>query len=160
MKLTQSVIVEAPATFCFDCLTRIEDAPKYMSIVKSIKMQTPGEVRLGTRWRETLEIFGKRVNLEASIVRFDRPQGYRLETAHRGLRMGMAFDLKAVSPRQTAVDLHLDAAAETMLGKIALAGAAPFATRIRSVANWELNTVKLAIEEEHKALEGAKRGVG
>lgn len=153
MQLTQNVIVEAPAAFCFDCLARIEDAPKYMPFVKSIKLLTPGEVKLGTRWRETLELFGKRVTLEAAITRFDRPKGYRLETKHRGLLMNMAFDLKPLDSQRTSVDLLLGAESGGLAGKLALAAAAPFKTRIKSVAAWELNTLKLAIEDEYAALE-------
>ncbi|WP_018633555.1 SRPBCC family protein [Neomegalonema perideroedes] len=152
MKLSHSVVVEAPAAFCFDCLARIEDAPRYMSILKSLRMLTPGGAVVGARWRETLEIYGRRINLEATMVEVERPKGYKFKTAYRGVQMGLAFDLTSKGPQKTAVDLHLEGVGSTLVGKLALASAKPFIERIRATARQEMDGLKLAIENEYNGL--------
>ncbi|MDD2869886.1 SRPBCC family protein [Neomegalonema sp.] len=152
MKLSQSLVVEAPAAFCFECLARIEDAPKHMSILKSLRMLTPGGPKVGARWRETVEVFGRRINLEATMVEMDPPRGYRFETNHRGVRMSMGFELTPKGDRQTLVDLKLEGVGSTLVGKLALASATPFLGRVRATAAQELNGLKLAIENEYRSV--------
>lgn len=150
MKVTQSVVLEAPIGFCFDSLMRIEDAPKYLSIVRSLKMLTPAPIRVGSRWRENLIVFGRTLKLEATMTAVSPPNGYSFETTYRGVRMTMTFALEAQSPTRTKADLLLEGVATNMVGRLMLTAAAPFRSHIQAQATRELALLKREIEREHR----------
>ena len=153
MKLSHEALVEAPASFCFDCLARLEDAPKYLSMVKELKMLTPDGLHPGARWRQTLESFGRRLKLEAQAMEVTPPRGYSFQTSHRGVVMTMGFRLTPKGPGQPLISLDLEGKGSTMVGKIALASSAAFLKpKIDSLALKELRGLKAAIEREARLM--------
>ena len=62
-----------PVVYVFRQFTDVEHSPAAVSAIKKIEMLTPGGMRLGVRWRETRQVFGRLddANADGALVSGD-----------------------------------------------------------------------------------------
>ncbi|MFD0265619.1 SRPBCC family protein [Streptomyces sp. NPDC127106] len=108
------VVVEremaAPVERVWRALTDLESMPDVVSGVDAVEVLTPGPFRVGTRWRETRRMFGKRATEEMYVTVCDAPERYVAEADNAGMHYVSEFRLTERSPSRTAVTMTFSAA--------------------------------------------------
>ncbi|TWU00593.1 Polyketide cyclase / dehydrase and lipid transport [Botrimarina colliarenosi] len=84
--LTVTESIDAPPERVFALATDFAGAPERVRGVKRLELLTDGPIGVGTRWRETRQIFGKESTEELEITRFDPPRSYTAECETCGCR--------------------------------------------------------------------------
>jgi hypothetical protein len=78
-----------------------------VSGIKEIEMLTPGDFGLGTRWRETREVLGRRDSAEMEVTSFERNRTYTITHHKFGTRIDAVFGFEATD-RGTKVTIEFD----------------------------------------------------
>ena len=77
-----SVIVHAPAERVWQVLADVPGQPRWMRDMKAVRLDTPGEVGVGTRAEGDIRIFGLQVLDPITITAFDPPRRFAIR--HEG----------------------------------------------------------------------------
>jgi len=83
--------IAAPVEDVFALFTDIEHGSAHVTGIKSVKMMTFGEFRLGTKWGETREVLGRLDDAEMEITAFERNRSYTITHHKAGVRVDTAF---------------------------------------------------------------------
>ena len=86
-----SADISAPIRCVFDLFTDIERAEERVSGIKRIETLTTGSFGLGTRWRETREVFGRLDTAEMEVTAFERYRTYTLSHYKGGVGVEIVF---------------------------------------------------------------------
>jgi uncharacterized membrane protein len=88
------VIIHAPVDKVFAISADIPNAPRHIPSIKRIDMLTEGEVRAGTKWKETRLSGKKEAVVELQITQFDAPEAYTVAAEAMGskYRTVLAFE--------------------------------------------------------------------
>jgi hypothetical protein len=70
------VVIEAPIGRVWDELVDIERQPRWITDMKSVRVLTPGPIRVGTRADASVRILGIRVPDPAEVVVFEPPRRF------------------------------------------------------------------------------------
>lgn len=84
MKLSVSESIRAPIGEVFAALTDLESYADRIPAIQKVEVLTDGEVRVGTRFRETRVMFGKQASETMEFTELDPPRGYLLEAHSHG----------------------------------------------------------------------------
>lgn len=76
---TMSEHVTAPPEVVFEVASNFEQAAETIQGIESLEILTEGPIGVGTRFRETRVMFGKRATEELEITAFDPPHSYVVE---------------------------------------------------------------------------------
>ncbi len=83
IKLTREI--NAPPDRVWDVLTDLERAPEVISGIQKIeRLEGGGELRVGTRWRETRTMFGREATEEMEVTGLDEGRSYTVEADGQG----------------------------------------------------------------------------
>jgi uncharacterized membrane protein len=80
------VVVDAPIDRAWAVLADVEGQPRWMHDLKSVRIDTPGPIRAGTRATGRVRILGVTVEDPVEITEFEPPT--RFAIAHEGLFTG------------------------------------------------------------------------
>jgi uncharacterized protein YndB with AHSA1/START domain len=80
------VVIDAPIERVWDVLADIERQPEWMDEMKSVRMDTPPPVGVGSRGEATVRILGISVTDPVTITEFEPP--HRFGVRHEGLFTG------------------------------------------------------------------------
>ncbi|MFD7627897.1 SRPBCC family protein [Streptomyces sp. NPDC059851] len=94
----------------WQALTDLESMPDVVSGVDAVEVLTPGPFRVGTRWRETRRMFGKKATEEMYVTACVAPERYVAEADGSGVHYVSEFRLTERSPGRTAVRMTFSAA--------------------------------------------------
>lgn len=84
--------IAAPVERVFSLFIDIEHAAKHVAGIRSVKKRTPAQpFGLGTRWRETREVFGAPDSAEMEVTAFERNHGYTITHHKGGVRIEAVF---------------------------------------------------------------------
>lgn len=72
-----SKVVHAPIDRVFEIITDLEGSAETIRGIEEAEVLTDGPIGVGTRWRETRVMFGKRATEEMEITAFEPPNGGR-----------------------------------------------------------------------------------
>jgi uncharacterized protein YndB with AHSA1/START domain len=89
-----SAVIEAPTRRVFDLFTDLERATEHVSGIKQVERLTPGPFGLGTRWRETREVFGHLDTQEMEVIAFERDRAYTLSHHKARVRVEIVFSFE------------------------------------------------------------------
>jgi uncharacterized protein YndB with AHSA1/START domain len=101
-----STNIAAPVETVFAMFTDIEHGPGRVSGIKAVQMETFGDFRLGTKWRETREVLGRTDDAEMEITAFDRNRAYTITHHKAGVRVDTEFTFEPVATRGTRVSIE------------------------------------------------------
>lgn len=79
-----STHIAAPPDRVFGIITDLEGAAERMRGIKSLEVLTEGAFGVGTRFRETREIFGKEATEEMEVTEVTPGEGYRVRAESHG----------------------------------------------------------------------------
>lgn len=77
-KISVSRFVAAPPKRVFEIASDFEHAAERITAIKRLELLNGGEIRKGTRFRETRVMFGKEATEEMEITGFDPPNSYQV----------------------------------------------------------------------------------
>lgn len=83
--------IGAPVEAVFARFTDIQHGAEHVGGIKNIKVLTPGEFALGTRWNETREVFGRQDDAEMEVTAFEKNRAYTITHHKAGVRIDTAF---------------------------------------------------------------------
>ena len=73
MRIAIQAEIDAPPDVAFALVADIPAWPRVISGVQSVEMVTPGAVAVGTRFRETREMFGRQATEEMTVAEIEAP---------------------------------------------------------------------------------------
>ena len=146
--ITVSSQVAAPVERVFQLYTDIEHGTAHVTGIKAIQMLTPGGFKLGTRWRETRQVFGGVTDsAEMEVTSFERHKTYTITHHKAGVRIDTVFWFEPTGDGGTkvSVEFELDTAGlpPGLLAPLnwAVAG------KVRDVMSHDLSDLKASIEQ-------------
>jgi uncharacterized protein YndB with AHSA1/START domain len=90
-RITISDYIAAPVDQVFRLFTDVASGAGRISGIKHIEMLTPGPIRLGSRWRETRDVFGVDDSAEMEITSYERNRTYTITHQKAGVQISTAF---------------------------------------------------------------------
>ena len=106
-----STWINAPVKRVFEMFTDVEHAAEHVSGIVNIEMLTIGPFGLGTRWRETRQIFGRLDGANMEVTAFERYWTYTISHHKGGVRIDTVFTFApAGAGTQVTIELALDGA--------------------------------------------------
>lgn len=76
------IVIDAPIDRVWDVLADVEDQPRWMTDMKTVRMLTPGQARVGTRAEAEIRILGIKVRDPITITAFEPPRRFAIR--HEG----------------------------------------------------------------------------
>ena len=76
------VVIDAPIDRVWAVLADIEGQPRWMHEMKSVRVLTPGPVRVGTRGEATVRVFGMATTDPVTVTEFEPPTRFAID--HEG----------------------------------------------------------------------------
>jgi hypothetical protein len=110
--------IAAPAEAVFDRAADFEDSARTVEAIKRVEMLTEGDVGVGTRFRETREMFGREATEELEVVEFERPRRYVLGAENHGARYLSEMVFEPLPEGGTRVRMTFEARPVTFLARI------------------------------------------
>jgi uncharacterized protein YndB with AHSA1/START domain len=107
-RMTRTLTIAAPIERVFDVLSAPEQTPMWLVGVRSVKLLTPGEIRVGSETLSQVDALGRTWEARGRCVILEPPSRIVIET-----RMGPGFKsrsdsrLRATSGSETILDAEL-----------------------------------------------------
>jgi carbon monoxide dehydrogenase subunit G len=107
--VTVSSQIAAPLEQVFGLFTDVEHGAAHVSGIQKIEMLTPGKIGLGTRWRETREVFGVSDSAEMEVTSFERNRTYTITHHKAGARIDTMFWFElSENGTQVSIEFEID----------------------------------------------------
>ncbi|MCP3738326.1 SRPBCC family protein [Rossellomorea sp. BNER] len=106
-ELQDSVVIQKPVNVVFQYASDLKNSPKIMENVVAVEKLTIGETKVGTQYKETREIRGKKAEAVIKFIEFTPNQSYAVESEHNGLRVVYTYQFKE-NGENTFVDFKGD----------------------------------------------------
>lgn len=113
--------VDAPAAAVWELITDLDGSPQRLSGVESVERLSGPEFGVGTRWRETRVMFGRRASEEMEVTAIEPPNAYTVAAASHGMSYVSAWSVAAVDEGESLLTMRFDADPETAVAKVAAA---------------------------------------
>jgi uncharacterized protein YndB with AHSA1/START domain len=130
----------------FGLFTDVEHAPEHVSSIRSVAMLTRRRpFALGTRWRETREVFGGLDSAEMEVTAFERNRAYTITHYKAGVRIETVF---VFEPHAEGTNVSIEFTVQTAglpTGFLTPLNWA-IAGKVRHVLNRDLSDLKQAAE--------------
>jgi hypothetical protein len=97
MRIEASIDIAAPPTAVFAHVADIMNWPKNIDAIEHIEVLTAGPIGMGTRFRETRLMHGRKVRTELAIDAFDPPLRMRMVAQVHGSRYVMTHSVAALA---------------------------------------------------------------
>jgi uncharacterized protein YndB with AHSA1/START domain len=107
-RISRTVTVRAPIQRVFAVLASPEQTPQWLVGVRSVKMLTPGEIRVGSETLSRVDALGRSWEARGRCIALDPPNHILIET-HMGPGFKSRSDsrLRAQSDTETLLDAEL-----------------------------------------------------
>lgn len=136
--LNVSQVVAAPPDVVFRAATDFAGAPGRIRAIKRVKVLTEGPVRVGTRFEETREMFGREATETMEVTSLDPPRSYVLGAESHGCRYRSELRFE---PEGSGTRVTMSFAAEplTFFSKVMGVLMAPMAKKIAQECGRDLD---------------------
>ncbi|WP_236241297.1 SRPBCC family protein [Streptomyces sp. CC228A] len=124
----QTVVVErriaASQDRVWEAVTDLPDMPRLLTGVVGVEVLTEGPFGVGTRWRETRRMLGKKATEEITVTESEPPERYVTVAASHGMHYTSEIRLSPAGPRSTTLRMAFSARAASgrplgLLGRLA-----------------------------------------
>ena len=85
--LHDSVTISKPLETVFSYTSDLSNSTHIMSNVTNIEKMTDGPIQVGTKFKETREIRGRKASAIIEIVEWDKPSSYAVKSESNGLKV-------------------------------------------------------------------------
>ncbi len=145
-KVSISRFIAAPPKRVFEIAADFEHAPKRITAIKNVEMLTGGEVKKGTRFRETRTMFGRETTEELEVTAYDPPRSYQVGCNSCGCWMETRFRFE---PDGTGTNLVMDLAWKplTLFAKLMSPLSVIMLKKCVAAFNQDIDELKYAAEQ-------------
>ena len=151
MSTVLSKDVRYPVVYVFRKFLDLEHAADDVQAIKGIELLTPGDVRVGTRWRETRETMGRKDNAELELTAFERNRMYRTTRRQAGVSIDTIFSFQPIHGG-TRVTVKFDFGENGVSPDVVSPLDSAVATSLAQVLDQDLSDLKHVIEHGRTAL--------
>ncbi len=117
MKIQAECKIPASKSKCFEAFSDLNNLSDKVTAITQIELLTPGEIGVGTKFKETRVMFGKESSEVMDITLFE-PDSHIREEAHSS-DIHYISDWKFTeSDGQTTVSITFNVQAQTIIGKL------------------------------------------
>jgi carbon monoxide dehydrogenase subunit G len=102
IEINGEIVVEKPVEVVFAFVSDPANTPRYQPDIVSSRVETPGPVRRGTRFSETMKMGPWKVDSSCEVVEHERPDRVTFEGTGRTLRYRCQFTFEPV-PQGTRI---------------------------------------------------------
>ena len=103
-----TVEIARPPAEVFPWLLEADKVPRWTSALESYKPVTAGPPAVGSRFRQALDVKGRRITVELEITRLDPPRGAESRFSEHGFNVVTTYALAEV-PAGTRLTQRIDA---------------------------------------------------
>ncbi len=137
--------IGAPVDVVFRRFTDIEGGPAHVSGIKDIQVLTPGGFSLGTRWRETRDVLGRRGDAEMEVTSFEKNRMYTITHHKASVRIDTTFTFDPI-PTGTRVTIAFGLNNQGLPPGLLAPLEWAIAGRVRDVLSNDLADLKASVE--------------
>jgi len=102
IEINEEIVVERPAEVVFAFVSDPANTPRYQPDIVSSRIETPGPVRRGTRFQETMKVGPWRIDSSCEVVEHERPRVVTFAGTGRMLRYRCQLTFESV-PQGTRI---------------------------------------------------------
>lgn len=113
--------IGAPAAAVWDLITDLDGSPQRLSRVESVERLSGPDFGVGTRWRETRVMFGRRASEEMEVTTIEPGSAYTVEAASHGSRYLSVLSVAATGEAESRLTMRFEADPETTIAKVTAA---------------------------------------
>lgn len=142
--------VEAPLDFVFACALDMPRWPERIPGIKAVEMLSGGPIQVGTRFRETREMYGRLATEEMEFTALDAPRGFTLEAHAHGTHYlaRHAFDPDGAGTRMR---MEFTGKPESLFARMMMPLGWLMTNSVRKLLLADLEALKRAIERDYAA---------
>ena len=116
-RLQLATRVAAPVDRVFEVFADLRNVPGRIKGIKRLELLTDGPIGVGTKFRETREMFGKGATEEMEFTEFDPPRTYSVGALSCGCRYTSRYDFRS-DGAETIVELDFRGEAVSFFAKL------------------------------------------
>lgn len=150
MRITVEQDIGAPAEAAFAAITDIHSWPNVISAIEKIEVLTPGVVGVGTRFRETPQMFGRSATEEMTVARIDPPSQFVLTAHNHGVDYTAAHTIEPAA-NGCRVAVNFEGEPVKMPARVMAFLMQPLAGHLRRALQKDLDDLKHALERSASA---------
>lgn len=94
--LDLSILVDRPVPDIFDFLSNPLNLPKWQKMIATIEQITPGEPAIGTKYKVSAEVLGRKIDGKMQITAFEPPHRVGFVNQAGPMRVNITVTLKPV----------------------------------------------------------------
>lgn len=147
MIISASCRIKAPRTRVFQAFADLESLPQHVRAITGIEMLTPGEVGVGTRFRETRVMFGKEASEIMEVTDFSPPSRLVEEARSSGMHYTSVWSFTE-EEGVTTVTIGFTGKAETFMAKVLSLIFSLMAGSMKKAFLTDMDDLKAVIEAE------------
>lgn len=119
MEIVASRDVAAPAQRVWDVVTDIEGSPAVLSAVEGVERLDDGSAfGVGTRWRETRTMFGRRSTSEMEVTAVDEPRTYTVVAVDGATTYTSTITVDPLGADRCVLGMSFEARSRTTIGRL------------------------------------------
>jgi hypothetical protein len=149
MRRSVETLIDAPPQVVFATVADIESWPSAISAIREVTLLTPGPVAVGTRFRETREMFGRKATEEMTVAEMKPPRRLVLTAFSHGTAYRVEHLLKVVGAG-TRVTLAFEGRPVTLAARLLMPLGLLFADTVRRQLASDLADLGREAERRHR----------
>lgn len=118
MKILLTTEIAAPVERVFEVFTDIPNAAAQLDGLESVEMLSDGPFAVGTRWRETRQMFGKSATEEMWVTSVADTSSYVVEAESHGTHYVSTYNFEQIDPANTRVRLEFEGRPVATIAKL------------------------------------------
>lgn len=137
--------ISAPPEVVFNLITDLRRIPEHVRAIQSVEVLDTGEVRPGTRFRETRIMFKKEATEEMEVTAMEAPRTFAVASESHGCRFLVTWELSPSGPG-THLTLGFEARPRTVMARMLGFLTAPMIKMTARETEMDLDDLKRAAE--------------
>ena len=144
MLIQAECLIPAPKSKCFTAFSDLNRLSEFVTAITKIEILTPGEIGVGTKFKESRVMFGKESSEIMEITLFDIDSHIREEAHASGVHYISDWTFSE-SNGQTKVHITFNIKAKTLLAKLMMPMFYCLASSLRKAFITDMEDMKKAI---------------
>lgn len=145
MRIAVEQEIGAPANATFAVIPDVNSWPVVISAIEKIEVLTPGPVGVGTRFRETRQMFGRSATEEMTIAEIEPPTRLVLTARNHGVEY-TTVHMIAPTDSGCRVTVSFEGKPVEMLARVMAFLMRPLAGHLKRALQQDLDDLKRALE--------------